>query len=42
MAKKAARRRRRTFSEKVLMVLGILIALSMILSLVINFVPNLR
>jgi len=42
MAKKSSRRRRRTFSEKVLMVLGIIIALSMILSLVINFVPNLR
>ncbi len=42
MAKKSSRRRRRTFSEKVLMVLGIIIALSMIMSLVINFVPNLR
>jgi len=42
MAKKSSRKRRRTFSEKVLMVLGVIIALSMILSLVINFVPQLR
>ena len=35
MAKKT-RRRKRTFSEKVIIVLGILIALSMVLSLMPN------
>lgn len=40
MTKKVARKRRRTFSEKVLMVLGVVIALSMVLSLIISFVPN--
>ncbi|MFQ5398026.1 MAG: hypothetical protein ACE5E7_00345 [Anaerolineae bacterium] len=36
MAKKK-RRRRRTFSEKAIMALGLIIALSMILSLVVSF-----
>jgi hypothetical protein len=39
MAKRSTRRRRRTFSEKVIIVLGIIIALSMILSLVVSFAP---
>ncbi len=39
MAKKVAKKRKRTFSEKVLMVLGVIIALSMILSLIVSFVP---
>ena len=37
MAKKKNRRRKRTFSEKVIMVLGILIAISMVLSLFASF-----
>jgi hypothetical protein len=39
MAKKGAYKRKRSFSEKVLMVLGIVIALSMVLSLFITFIP---
>lgn len=39
MAKKSVRKRKRSFSEKVLMVLGIVIALSMVLSLIVSFVP---
>lgn len=37
MAKRKTKRRKRTTSEKVVLVLGILIALSMILSLFIGF-----
>ncbi|MCP4425134.1 MAG: hypothetical protein GY803_11620 [Chloroflexi bacterium] len=33
-------KRRKTFSEKVFVVLGILIALSMIVSLIVNFIPH--
>ncbi len=40
MAKKQIRRRKRTFSEKVIVVLGVIIAISMLLSLVVNFVPQ--
>lgn len=39
MTKKAVKRRKRTFSEKVLMVLGIVIAISMVLSLIVTFIP---
>ncbi len=40
MAKrKHLRRRKRTFSEKVILVLGVIIAISMILSLVVSFAP---
>ena len=37
MAKKKNRRRKRTFAEKVIMVLGVLIAISMVLSLFASF-----
>lgn len=40
MAKKQHRKRKRTFSEKVILVLGVVIALSMLLSLLVNFVPQ--
>jgi cell division protein FtsL len=33
-------KRRRSFSEKVFVVLGIIIALSMIVSLIVNFIPK--
>lgn len=39
MTKKGVRKRKRSFSEKVLMVLGIVIAISMVLSLLITFIP---
>ncbi len=39
MTKKSVRKRKRSFSEKVLMVLGIVIAISMVLSLLITFIP---
>lgn len=38
MAKKKNRRRKRTFAEKVIIVLGILIAISMVLSLFASFI----
>ena len=33
-------KRKRTFSEKAFMVVGIIIALSMILGLIVNFIPQ--
>ncbi len=33
-------KRRKTFSEKVIIVLGIVIALSMVVSLIVNFIPT--
>jgi cell division protein FtsL len=39
MTKKKAYKRKRSFSEKVLMVMGIIIALSMVLSLIV-FIPQ--
>lgn len=33
-------KRRKTFSERVFVVLGIIIALSMIVSLIVNFIPH--
>lgn len=39
MGKRRKQRRKRTLSEKVFIVLGIIIALSMVLSLVVGFAP---
>lgn len=39
MAKKNLKKRHRTTSEKVFVVLGVIIALSMLLSLVVSFAP---
>ena len=33
-------KRKKTFSEKVFVVLGIIIALSMLVSLIVNFIPH--
>lgn len=33
-------KRRRTMSEKIFVILGIIIALSMIVSLIVNFIPQ--
>ncbi len=35
-------KKRKTFSEKVFVVLGVIIALSMIVSLIVNFIPQLH
>ncbi len=40
MTKKKTYKRKRSTSEKVLMVLGVIIALSMVLSLVVSFLPQ--
>ena len=40
MGKRKKRRRQRTFSEKVMIVLSVLIALSMILALLVSFTPQ--
>jgi hypothetical protein len=39
MTKKGVKKRKRSFSEKVFLVLGIMIAISMILSLFVTFIP---